>query len=285
MIKKLLALTLILATPAYAGDVGIPGQPLNQGQMIGGQGADGNFHFLLVGNDGSLSLSGGTSGVVTQGSTTAGQSGMLSQGAVTTANPTYTTAQTSPLSLDTAGNLRVKGAAAVAQGSTTSGQNGDLIQGAVTTAAPSYTTAQTSPLSLTTVGALRTDQSTIAGTTVDTNSGNKSAGTQRVVLATDQPNLTTNLNVKQNFRTTLATGQVTLSTTAGTMVAANATRRRCVVKNTDAAITITCGPATVTTGNGMPLKAGESTEFTATTLIQCIAASGTPVAAYLDESD
>jgi hypothetical protein len=44
---------------------------------------------------------------VTQGSTTSGQSGILTQGAVTTAAPTYTTAQTAPLSLDTSGNLRV----------------------------------------------------------------------------------------------------------------------------------------------------------------------------------
>lgn len=35
----------------------------------------------------------------------------------------------------------------------------------------------------------------LAGTSVDVNSGNKSAGTQRIVLATDQPNLTTPLNV------------------------------------------------------------------------------------------
>jgi hypothetical protein len=35
----------------------------------------------------------------------------------------------------------------------------------------------------------------IGGTAIDTNSGNKSAGTQRVVVATDQPNLTTPLNV------------------------------------------------------------------------------------------
>lgn len=34
----------------------------------------------------------------------------------------------------------------------------------------------------------------LAGTTTDTNSGNKSAGTLRVVVATDQPNLTTPLN-------------------------------------------------------------------------------------------
>jgi len=43
---------------------------------------------------------------VAQGSTTSGQSGALAQGAVTTAAPAYTTAQTSPLSLTTAGGLR-----------------------------------------------------------------------------------------------------------------------------------------------------------------------------------
>ena len=46
----------------------------------------------------------------TIGSTTSGQSGALSLGAVTTAAPTYTTAQTHPLSLDTAGALRIAGA-------------------------------------------------------------------------------------------------------------------------------------------------------------------------------
>src|SRR5207302_8149526 len=44
-----------------------------------------------------------------QASTTAGEKGPLVQGAVTTAAPTYTTAQTSPLSLNTAGGLRVDG--------------------------------------------------------------------------------------------------------------------------------------------------------------------------------
>jgi hypothetical protein len=42
-----------------------------------------------------------------QASTTSGQNGVLAQGATTTAAPTYTTATTNPLSLDTAGNLRV----------------------------------------------------------------------------------------------------------------------------------------------------------------------------------
>jgi hypothetical protein len=46
---------------------------------------------------------------VAQGSTTSGEYGDLVQGAVTTAAPSYTTGQTSPLSLTTVGNLRVDG--------------------------------------------------------------------------------------------------------------------------------------------------------------------------------
>lgn len=49
-------------------------------------------------------------GIVAQGSTTASQLGVMNQAAVTTAAPTYTTAQTSPLSLDTHGGLRIGGA-------------------------------------------------------------------------------------------------------------------------------------------------------------------------------
>jgi hypothetical protein len=47
--------------------------------------------------------------VVTQGSATSGQNGQLQMGAVTTGAPAYTTAQSSPLSLTTTGNLRVDG--------------------------------------------------------------------------------------------------------------------------------------------------------------------------------
>jgi hypothetical protein len=59
------------------------------------------------------------------------------------------------------------------------------------------------------IGAVKTDQTThgttdlvaadvtkVAGTAVDVNSGNKSAGTQRVILATDQPELTNPLKIK-----------------------------------------------------------------------------------------
>lgn len=123
--------------------------------------ATGNASPLQIDSSGNLKVNiaaGASSGAVAQGSTTAGQTGGLTQAAVTTAAPTYTTATTNPLSMDTSGNLRVTvtGAVGLAQGSTTSGQTGSMIMGAVTTAAPSYTTAQTSPVSLTPAGDLRT---------------------------------------------------------------------------------------------------------------------------------
>jgi len=135
-----------------------------------------------VGTTNGLALDATVSGlVVAQGSATSGEKGILTQGAVTTAAPTYATGQTSPISIDTAGNIRtlatqggswtvtanvgttgglaldatVSGLV-VAQGSTTSGQKGHLAQGAVTTAAPTSTTGPTSPISIDTAGNIRT---------------------------------------------------------------------------------------------------------------------------------
>ena len=63
-----------------------------------------------IGTAGSLALDASVTGLqVSQGSTTSGQKGSLVQGAVTTSAPSYTTAQTSPLSLTTAGGLRIDG--------------------------------------------------------------------------------------------------------------------------------------------------------------------------------
>jgi len=68
-----------------------------------------------IGTTGGLALDTSVNGilglVLAQASTTSGQSGPLVQGAVTTSAPTYTTATTSPLSLTTAGALRVDGSA------------------------------------------------------------------------------------------------------------------------------------------------------------------------------
>lgn len=70
-----------------------------------------------IGTSGSLALDASVTGLqVSQGSTTSGQKGGLSLGAVTTASPSYTTAQSSPLSLDTTGNLRTVGAISAGKG-------------------------------------------------------------------------------------------------------------------------------------------------------------------------
>lgn len=101
------------------------------------------------------------------------------------------------LAADASNNLNINCAAncGLAQASTTSGQIGSLVMGAATTSPPTDTTANTYPLSLTTAGGLRSDIASVAGTATDVNSGTKSAGTLRVVLATDQPALTNKLLV------------------------------------------------------------------------------------------
>lgn len=100
---------------------------------------------------------------VAQASTTSGQSGTLMQGAVTTASPTYTTAQTSPLSLDTSGSLRVaivsgagSGGTAIADGATfTRGTTSETPTGGVVDAsAPTLTAGKAAALSLNTDGTL-----------------------------------------------------------------------------------------------------------------------------------
>lgn len=107
---------------------------------------------------------------VSQGSSTSGEKGTLVLGAVTTAAPTYTTAQSSPFSLDTAGNLRV---------------------------------------SNTPSGVQTTNVSQLNGTTISVNSGNKDNGTLRVVLATDQPSITNPIPVTLPANISPATQNVT----------------------------------------------------------------------------
>lgn len=78
---------------------------------------------------------------------------------------------------------------------------------------------------------------------------------------------------------------VTATTTAGTLVAANRKRRSVLIRNIDATITVYIGKATVTSSNGMPLKAGESVVVDTTALLQVISASGSPVVAYVEVYD
>jgi len=82
---------------------------------------------------------------LTQGSTTSGQSGPLIQGAVTTSAPTYTTGQTSPLSLTTGGLLRVDASGTTVpttQGALTSIVTGQQAVTATAVALPSNSAKQ-----------------------------------------------------------------------------------------------------------------------------------------------
>ncbi len=82
----------------------------------------------------------------------------------------------------------------------------------------------------------------------------------------------------------IASGQVTAGA-AATLVAARATRRCVTILNTDALLSIYIGPATVTSGNGMLIKAGVQVRIETTALIQVPAASGSPVVTYMEEYD
>lgn len=65
------------------------------------------------------------------------------------------------------------------------------------------------------------NQNQIVGTTVDVNSGTKSAGTQRIVIATDQPQLTNALKVDGSAVTQPVSGTVTANPTIATPILKN----------------------------------------------------------------
>ena len=66
-----------------------------------------------IGATSGLALDASVTGLqIAPATATAGQKGMLAMGAVTSAAPTYTSAQTNPLSLTTSGALRVDASAA-----------------------------------------------------------------------------------------------------------------------------------------------------------------------------
>lgn len=93
-----------------------------------------------------------------QNSTTSGQTGPLVQGSVTSAAPTYTTARTSPLSLTTAGALRVDGSASTqpVSGPLTDTQLRATpvpVSGTTTTLATAGTTPTLTVVAMTTTGA------------------------------------------------------------------------------------------------------------------------------------
>ncbi len=81
-----------------------------------------------------------------------------------------------------------------------------------------------------------------------------------------------------------ANGQVSISS-AATIITSRALRRYCIIRNLDASVSGYVGIATVTTANGMLVKAGESIRIDSQALIQGIAASGTISFAYIEFYD
>lgn len=196
--------------------------------------------------------SGASSGAVAQGSTTSGQTGGLIQAAVTTSAPTYTTAQTSPLSLDTSGNLRVAvsgGAGSTISGSTAhdaagSAVNPVAIGGFASAAAPTNVSADTD---IVRGWYLRSGaaaiQPTFAGVLASANSGTNDTGTQRVTIATNDTLVASLATKLDTLHTDITAANTQLPTAVG---ATTASASLPVVLATDA--TPTVAQASTTSG-------------------------------------
>lgn len=132
-----------------------------------------------IGTSGSLALDASVTGLqVAQGSTTSGQKGGLALGAVTTAAPSYTTAQSSALSLTTAGALRVDGSAVT-----------QPVSGTVTTTPPANAS---------------TNIAQINGVTPLMGNGTTGTGSLRVTISSD--NTAFSVNAIQSGTYTVAQG-------------------------------------------------------------------------------
>jgi hypothetical protein len=114
-------------------------QPVS-GTVTANAGTNLNTSALALENGGNLATL--ASGVLSQGSATLGQKGTLEFGAVTTSAPTYTTGQSSPLSMTTAGALRTDGSATTQPVSGVVTANLGTLNGAATEATTSAINAK-----------------------------------------------------------------------------------------------------------------------------------------------
>jgi hypothetical protein len=95
------------------------------------------------------------------------------------------------------------------------------VGGVFVTSPATLTTGQTATLQFTAAQNAKHDLTTLAGTATDTNSGSKSAGTLRVVIATDQPQLTNKLLVTPDSVALPANQSVNVAQLAGTTTDTN----------------------------------------------------------------
>ena len=166
-------------------------------------------------NTSALALDTTVSGTqVSQGSTSSGQKGSLIQGAVTTSAPTYTTAQTSPISLTTAGAIRVDASGSTQPVSGTVTANLGTIGAAATAAKqPALGTAGTASTDVITIQGIASmtkllvtpdsvalpanqsiNNSQINGVTPLMGNGTTGTGSQRVTIASDNTAFGVNAN-------------------------------------------------------------------------------------------
>lgn len=95
------------------------------------------------------------------------------------------------------------------------------------------------------------NQAQVAGTATDTNSGVKSAGTQRIVIATDQPALTNALKVDGSAVTQPVSGTVTTNAGTNLNTSALALETTQTTANTQTGIVTETAPASDTASSGL----------------------------------
>ena len=215
-----------------AGGLRVDGSAVTQpisGTITANAGTNLNTSALALESGGNLATVAGLS--LAQASTTSGQKGILVQGAVTTSIPTYTTAQTSPISLTTLGTVRTD-LSSIAGSVAVSGNGTNF--GALRVTIASDCTGQIAlAAGSNIIGALTANQSVntaqIAGTTTATGNGTASAGCQRVTIASDNTAFTVNAVQSGTWNTpSYATSNVTSVANAVTstqILASNTSRK------------------------------------------------------------
>ena len=82
----------------------------------------------------------------------------------------------------------------------------------------------------------------------------------------------------------IASGRASVTTTSGSALAANTTRKYVIFYNLGSDV-VDIGPSGVASGSGFPLYPGESVTLYTTAAIHMDAASGTQSVAYIEVSD
>lgn len=214
------ASTSALQTTINSTLVTISGQlPLTLGQKTMAN----SLAVVLASDQSTITVTGNTG--VAQGSTTTGQIGPLVQAAVTTTAPTYTNAQTSPLSLTVAGALRVDGSG--------------VTQPISAAALPLPSGAATSALQ--TAG--NSSLSSIDGKLPITLGQKTSANSFAVVISSDQSPIA----VTNSLSSAAALTSVNNAITSTQLLAANTARRGFILYNDSLAIVFIAFAATAST--------------------------------------